>query len=415
MLDGIPDAEEIIEAGDLLEEHGEPFNYDGWRELQKLGYWPIKIEAVPEGTVVPTHNVLVQITNTDPRFYWLPPYLETMLLRGTWYPTTVCTISWMCKKAIMASMQRTADNPEEGLLFKLHDFGARGASSLETAMYGGCAHLVNFKGTDTLAGIVAARKFYNEPMAGYSIPAAEHSTITSWGGPGEAGEIAAYKNMLDRFLKPGKMVAVVSDSYDIYNAITNIWGGPLKRQIEESEGTLVIRPDSGKPVKMVCEVTKLLMNTFGYHINRKGFDVLPPYLRVLQGDGVEYDSIKDILTETENRQFSTDNFAFGMGGALLQNLNRDFLNFTEKTSYGFIGGGPRDIYKDPITDTGKRSKRGRLALVQIKDELHTVPEADAWRFVSGNLLRTVYEDSQLIVEDDFEKIRKTAAWYLTNR
>lgn len=394
--------DDIQEAEDFLYFHGEPFNVDSFKKLHNIGYWPIRIQAVPEGTVVPTGNVLVQITNTHPDFFWLPSYLETSLLRAVWYPTTVCTLSWMIRQMIQEYMKLTSCGGS-AIEFKLHDFGARGASSFETASIGGCAHLVNFMGTDTMSGILYAKKFYGEKMAGFSIPAAEHSTITSWGG--REGEIDAFNNMLNQFAKPGKIVAVVSDSYDIMYAIKELWGKRLKKKIIESGATLVIRPDSGNPVTMVRDVIRALMNSFGYETNAKGYDVLPDYVRVIQGDGIEYDSIKDILVEMTNCKLSTDNIAFGMGGALLQNLNRDFLKFAMKTSAIRINNDWIDVYKDPITDHNKKSKKGVLALVKdFNGDFKTIREGESKIFDLENHLVDVYEDGKILREYVFEEI-----------
>ncbi|MGZ8219825.1 nicotinamide phosphoribosyltransferase domain-containing protein, partial [Methylomagnum sp.] len=212
-------AEHIAEAKAFWQAHGEPFDEAGWRHILDVhgGYLPVTIHAVPEGMVVPTHNALFTVECVDPRVYWINSHLETLLVR-VWYPVTVATQSWHIKQNIAAYLRQTSDDPEGQLLFKLHDFGARGVSSAESAAIGGCAHLVNFRGTDTASGVLAARRYYGEPMAGHSIPAAEHSTITAWGRDGETD---AYRNMLRQFAQPGRLVAVVSDSYDVFNAVEN--------------------------------------------------------------------------------------------------------------------------------------------------------------------------------------------------
>ena len=266
-------AADIDEAEAVSVAHGVPFNRPGWEYILEShnGFLPVEIEAVAEGSVVPTGNVLVQVMNTDPACAWLTSYIETALLRAIWYPVTVATVSWNCRNIIARYMEETADNLD-GLSFKLHDFGSRGASSEETAALGGLAHLVNFMGTDTLSAILAARRYYGADMAGFSIPAAEHSTITSWG---RDGECAAYANMLKQFGGEGKLVAVVSDSYDLWNAIDNLWGGELKAQVEQMGGTLVVRPDSGNPLEVVPAAIERLMAKFGYRTNSKGYRVLP--------------------------------------------------------------------------------------------------------------------------------------------
>ncbi len=397
-------AEDIDEAETFFGAHGEPFNGDGWRHILNThnGHLPVEIRAVAEGTVVPTHNVLLQICNTDPHVPWLTSYLETALLRAIWYPTTVATLSWTIKQIIGSALDKTSDDPAGEILFKLHDFGARGVSSQESAAIGGCAHLVNFLGSDTVSGVLAARKFYNEPMAGFSIPAAEHSTITSWERQNEA---AAYENMLAQFARPGKVLAVVSDSYDIYNAVTKLWGGALKQKVVESGATVVVRPDSGHPPTIVLDVIQRLMEAFGTTVNSKGYHVLPPCVRVIQGDGVTADSIREILSVLTENKIAADNIGFGMGGALLQGLNRDTLKFAMKASAAKVAGLWRDVYKDPVTDPGKQSKRGVLALRRdAHNRFETVRQVDC--NPHDNLLVPVFRDGKILRHWNFSEVRR---------
>lgn len=395
---------DIDEATIVCQAHGVPFNREGWQYIldQHKGFLPLEIEAVAEGTQVPVGNVLVQVINTDVKCAWLTSYIETALLRAIWYPTTVATVSKNCKKIIARYLAETADDLS-GLPFKLHDFGARGASSDESVAIGGLAHIVNFMGTDSLSAILAARRFYAVDMPAFSIPAAEHSTITSWGRDGEK---AAYANMLKQFAGPNKLVAVVSDSYDIWNAIDNIWGGELKEQVEKNGGTLVIRPDSGEPVEVVPLALEKLMDKFGYSINSKGYKVLPPCVRLIQGDGVCAASIEAILAEMKKRKLSADNVAFGMGGELLQKVNRDTQKFAMKASAICINGEWRDVYKDPITDQGKRSKKGRLALIKENGAFKTVLKNQI--AAEDNQLQTVFKNGKLLVDLTFDQVRKNA-------
>lgn len=396
----------IDEAEEIWTAHGEPFNRENWEYIveEHNGLLPVLIKAVPEGTVLPTSNIMLSIENTDPRCFWLTTFLETALLRAIWYPTTVATNSREIKKVIKSFLELTGDTA--GLGFKLHDFGARGCSSQESAMIGGMAHLVNFMGTDTISAVLGARKYYNEPIAGFSIPAAEHSTITSWGRENEAD---AYRNMLKQFAKPGALVAVVSDSYDIFRAVSSLWGAELRQAVVDSGATVVIRPDSGDPATIVLDVATRLADTFGYTVNDKGYKVLNN-VRIIQGDGINLESIVEILSFLTERGFSADNVAFGMGGALLQAPQRDDQKFAMKCSAALINGEWVDVYKDPITDHGKRSKKGRLALivddVMIDPIYETVAEADA----DGhkNLLRPVFENGKLLVEDNFADVRGRA-------
>lgn len=393
---------DIDEAEAVLTSHGMPFNRAGWQHIldRHGGYLPIEINAVPEGTIVPVSNVMVQVHNTDPTCAWLTSYVETALLRAVWYPTTIATRSRHCRDIIRAALEKTADNLD-GLPFKLHDFGARGTSSFETAAIGGAAHLLSFMGTDTLSGIMALRQYYHADMPGISIPAAEHATITSWGREREGD---AYANMLDQFAGENKLLAVVSDSYDLWHAIDELWGRRLKQRVIDNGGTVVVRPDSGDPIDIVCQTIHKLMARFGYSTNSRGFHVLPDYIRVIQGDGVSPSMIQSILTVMKMQRLSADNIAFGMGAELLQKVDRDTQKFAMKASAIRIGDRWMDIWKDPVTDTGKRSKRGRLALVNTPTGLVTVRQ-EACK-PAENLLQPVYRNGCLLVDQSFDQIRQ---------
>lgn len=362
------------------------FNKAGWLNLlnKHNGKLPVKIKAVPEGTRVPVSNVLMTIENTDPEFYWLTNYLETLLVQ-TWYPTTVATQSYEIKQIIKKYLEKTGS--VEGLPFKLHDFGFRGVSSVESGGIGGLAHLVNFMGTDTLNAIVFARKYYDCNMAAYSIPASEHSTITSWG---KDNEYKAFENMLTKY-SDCPLVACVSDSYDIYKACASYWGDKLKNQVLNRKGILIIRPDSGDPETVVLKVLEILFNRFKGTINDKGYKVLNKHVRIIQGDGVNFESINQILKAVIKHGFSADNIAFGMGGALLQRLDRDTQEFAFKCSSININGEEIDVYKDPITAKSKISKAGRLKLVQYDGFMRTKREEHH----DKDLLRTVFENGEI--------------------
>ena len=378
------------------------FNRNGWLRLYEKhqGILPVRIRAVPEGTVVPTLNVLVTIENTDPEFPWLTNYLETMLLK-VWYPITVATLSREIKLVIKGFLERTGD--PSLLPFKLHDFGYRGVSSEETAAIGGAAHLLNFQGTDTVAGIVLLQEHYRAQMPGFSVPASEHSTITAWG---KDHEVDAYRNMLTAY--PDGIVACVSDSYNIFNACEKLWGEILKADVVNRKGTLVVRPDSGDPVTVLAKVFDILGAKFGYETNQKGYRVLPPYIRVIQGDGVNLFTIQNMLYQLSKfHGWSADNIAFGMGGALLQQLNRDTQKFAFKCSAARIENEWRPVFKDPVTDPGKNSKHGRLALVRDESGLLTKENVGEHDRVSDDLV-TVFENGEITREYDFDSIRQRA-------
>ncbi len=393
--------------------HGEPFNEAGWQHVVDAhgGRLPLRVRAVPEGTVVPTHQALMTIESTCPDCFWVPSWVETLLMR-VWSPITVATISWHVKQTIREYLERTSDNAAAELPFKLHDFGSRGVSSAESAALGGMAHLVNFKGTDTILGVLAAREYYGEAMAGFSIPATEHSTITAWG---KDREVDAYRNVLSRFAKPGAVVACVSDSYDLFHAIEAMWGGSLRQAVVQSGATLVVRPDSGDPAEVVHRTLSMLNAAFGSTVNGKGYRVLN-HVRVIQGDGVNPESIRLILERITHARYAADNLAFGMGGALLQKLNRDTQKFALKCSAARIDGHWTDVYKDPVTDHDKASKRGRLTLARHRehDTFRTVALPDG--AIEGNAaalgdgwddaLVTVWENGTLIRDWTFTAVRE---------
>ena len=392
----------IGEANKLFREHfgdDKLFNLNAWERIIKKhdGRLPVRIKAVPEGSIVNNQNVLMTIENTDPEFYWLTNYLETLLVQ-VWYPTTVATLSYYMRKMIDKYAEDTGD--PNLVPFKLHDFGFRGVSSVESAMTGGLAHLLNFMGTDTIASLVCAKQYYNaKDCPGFSIPAAEHSTMTSWGQENEA---KAMENMLDQY--PSGLVACVSDSYDIYHACERIWGEELKNKVLNREGCLVIRPDSGDPVKVVCKVLEILGKAFGSTVNDKGFKVLNPKVRIIQGDGCDYKTCDDILNYMRINRWSTDNIAFGMGGALLQKLHRDTQQFAFKCSAIKRKGQWHDVWKKPVTDSGKYSKKGRLQLVRVDGKSYSTVNHE----LSGreDKLVTVFENGEIVKEYTFEECRK---------
>lgn len=396
----------IEEAAEICELHAVPFNKAGWMHIlnKHSGHLPLEIEAAPEGTVLNTKNILVQVRNTDPECYWLTSFIETAMLRAIWYPTTVATVSYHLKQVIGQYLSETSDAQIDMVLpFMLHDFGSRGVSSEESAGLGGLAHLINFQGTDTMAALLYGRRYYDIDMAGFSVPASEHSTMTSWT---KDFEVDAYRNMINQFGDSGGIVSIVSDSYDIFNAVDNIFGNKLKDLINQKAdeyGTrLVIRPDSGDPVEIVEQVITALMLRFGHSVNSKGFKVLPDHIRVLQGDGINAQSLEEILANLKTKGISSENVVFGMGGGLLQQCDRDTLKFAMKCSAIAIGNEHRDVYKDPVTDQGKASKKGVLSLV----EGNTIRRDK----INGHMgqLKTVFRNGDILINDSFDDIRARA-------
>jgi nicotinamide phosphoribosyltransferase len=244
---------------------------------------------------------------------------------------------------------------------------------------------------------------YGEPCGGFSIPASEHSTITCWG---EAHELDAMRNMLTQY--PDGMVACVSDSFDIFRACAEYWGGALREHVLQRNGTLVIRPDSGDPATVICRVLEILGQRFPTSVNAKGFKVLDPHVRLIQGDGIDFHSLGKILDAVIAAGWSADNLVFGSGGGLLQQVNRDTLKFAFKCSSTVVDGVARDVFKRPVTDNGKRSKSGRFKLASTQggesNAFRTVPESAP----GEDVLETVFENGEIVKRTTFEEVRRRA-------
>lgn len=407
-------AADIDEAEEIFLASGLPFNRKGWEYIyvKYHGYMPVEIRAAKEGSKIPNHNVMVTIRATDPKVFWLAGYLETAILRAVWYPSTVATISDSIKQHIKAALLKSGGI--EGLAYMLNDFGARGVSALESSQIGGGSHLVSFSGTDNVEAVRWVREYYNHKLEPASIPAAEHSTITAWG---RAGELKAYANMIQKFLKkPGDRVAIVSDSYDYWNALVNLHGTALHDDIIQSGGILVVRPDSGDPATVVLRTLRILEEKFGTTTNIQGYKVLNN-VRVIQGDGINEDTIIEIMSTIMAEKYSVENVCFGMGGALLQQLNRDTNKWAMKcSSITVLKDGreeERGVFKDPITDPGKRSKQGRQMLYQDPTGKYWTKAIDAPSYAhrpgpSKEALDIVYRNSVIHRFQSFDNVREIA-------
>jgi len=394
--------EKINEAEVFINKHLGPgvFNRVGWEYIlnKHNGKLPLRIKAIPEGNPISTNNVLMTVENTDPiNCYWLTNYVETILTH-VWYSSTVATLSREIKKDIKHFLDMTSNDYSKHILFALCDFGYRGTSSLESAGAGGAAHLVNFMGTDTVAGIIHAMDYYNTDVCGYSVAATEHSVMTSMGREGEEQLIG---QLLDTYSTG--ILSLVIDSYDWISFI-KICGTKYKDKILNREGRVVFRPDSGDPVSVTLEVLDLLGKYFGYSTNSKGYKVLNDKVRMLWGDGIDKQGIHNILYNAMISKWSTENIIVGQGGGLLQKVNRDTQRFAFKCSAQKRNGIWYDISKDPI-DKSKSSKKGRLSLIKEDGEYKTVRETNDER----DLLVTVFENGKLVKDYTFDEIRRNAA------
>jgi nicotinamide phosphoribosyltransferase len=334
-----------------------------------------------------------------PKTAFLTGHLET-LLTHVWYTSTVATLSRETKKIIKSFMDRTSEN-SAGLDFMLHDFGFRGVSSVESAGAGGMAHLVNFKGTDTVQAMTDAMYYYGASLEGlaYSVPATEHSIMTSRGPQGECDVIG---DLIKQF--PTGILSVVIDSYNDVRCVRDYIGTTHRESILARDGVFVVRPDSGEPEEVTLKLITILGNQFGSTINSKGYRVLNPKVRVLWGDGIDIRGIRGILGTLLVNGWSAENMVFGMGGGLLQKVHRDTQRFAFKCSAQKLNDKWVDIYKDPIDKT-KASKRGRLKLTR-----NSVGAFETVSFDTNgkDLLEVVFENGELVKTYTFAEVRKNA-------
>lgn len=400
---------DIAEAAKLAEAHfGTPdlFNRAGWERIANIlgGRLPLRIRAVPEGTVMPVGNVLMTVENTDPACYWLTNALESLLLH-VWYPTTVASLSYSVKNMMKSKLRKSADSLD-GLPFMLHDFGYRGASSHESAAIGGAGHLLNFMGTDTLPAMELLLRDYNADInnLAFSVPATEHSVMTSLGA---AGEMKIVSDLIDAH--PAGILSVVADSYNIYRFVDTL-GSTFRDRVLARDGKFVVRPDSitgthTTPESLMVHLAEQLWSWFGGTINSKGYRVLDPHVGLLWGDGIDPVGIEKILDALIAAGYSAENAVFGMGGGLLQKVNRDTERFAFKSSAQWRNGVWVPVSKNPL-DASKASKAGRLKLTARQPHGYATVNADD---PGDDVLRTVFRDGELLIEDDLETIRNRCA------
>lgn len=449
----------------IINQYKEEINIDTSHieALHKLGYLPIEIKSLTEGSLCPIGVPCLTIKNTHEDFGWLVNYLETLLSCVIWQPMTSATISFEYKKLLTAWAIETTGSAD-GVQWQAHDFSMRGMSSPESAITSGMAHLLSFTGTDTIPAIYAHKKYYNATgLIGASVPATEHSVMCM--GKKEA-EIETFKRLLD--LYPNGILSVVSDTWDLWKVLTEFLP-QLKEQILARDGKLVIRPDSGDPVDIICGydsgkykvqstlaseaageyltedgrwikrperkgVIELLWGTFGGTINKQGYKVLDPHIGAIYGDSITLDRAKEICQRLKAKGFASTNIVFGVGSYTYQYNTRDTFGFAMKATYGevidwerseLVAHGPgvsewdivkecREIFKDPITDDGtKRSKKGLLAVYDesFADDMKGkkvdlwVNDRCTWEQEASGLLKTVFKDGVLINETNLEEIR----------
>ena len=370
------------------------------------GHLPIEIKAVAEGTPVDVGNALMTVENTDDKSYWLPNYLEPLLLQ-VWYPSTVATLSAEVRKLCNFYLEVTG-SVKDNLDFMLHDFGYRGATSTESSMLSGSAHLLSFSGTDTIAALTIPENYYNDSnLYGFSVQATEHSVMTSLGPEGEISQIL---NVIDN-AKDG-VLSLVIDSYNYRNFLEEAGksGTELNEAIlnflDGEDNKVVFRPDSGEPVSTTIDCLNLLSEGFGSHLTDKGYKVFDLNIGLLWGDGLNYQKIRDILFAMKSAGWAAQNIIFGMGGGLHTAVNRDTQRNAFKCSAQLRDGVWHDIFKNPL-DSSKKSKTGRFKLIRENSSFRTVSIDSE----GEDYLQTVFKDGELLIDDTFADIKQRALKY----
>lgn len=420
--------EMINEAALEAEEQGQDFNREIWEHIVTVhgGKLPLEIRSVPEGTVVPVGTAITTIVNTDPACFWLTSYIETLFQRGEWKMTTVASISRAIRKDLLKYALVT-NTVAEYVDFALHNFGDRGADSHESAIMAAMGHLAaGFNGTDCFQANRYIKHFYNTKKPfGSSVVASEHSVTCALCPDANArDDFAAAVRMVDRLEElldardAGKnvipIVSIVGDTYDIYRFTREFIGTRLKSRIERlgaRGGKIVVRPDSGDPLVVPLEVIEILMECFGYTTTVDGYRQLPAYIGVIQGDGINQGSLRKLVRKLVKDKLSLGNLVFGMGGGLTHEAGRDEFSFAMKaTSRCDTNGVWHDLFKDPITDVGKRSLRGRVTTYRALDGRIFSDRIELIEFNKFlvDLLEVVYLNGELVKEYTFEEVRERA-------
>jgi nicotinamide phosphoribosyltransferase len=387
--------------------------------LHDLGYLPLEIKALPEGSVVPLRVPFLTIENTLPEYFWLTNFIETMLSNALWHPITVATIAFEYRKLLTNYAQETSDNP--GFVdWQGHDFSMRGQTSIESSAVAGAAHLLSFKGTDTIPAIDFLESYYqavaSAEMIGGSVPATEHS-VMCFGG--ETSEYETFHRLITEVYPKG-IVSVVSDTWDYWKIITETLP-KLKDVVMAREGKVVVRPDSGDPVRIICGdpsaswnspeykgTVELLWETFGGTVNSKGYKELDPHIGVIYGDSITLDRANDICSRLRDKGFASTNIVFGIGSFTYQYVTRDTFGMAIKATAGYVNGQELHVFKNPKTDTGmKKSAKGYLVVQKGADgHLVMVDQLSKKDVQDVGLLRTVFLNGVAFGVHSLADIRK---------
>ena len=397
-----------------------PVDMDSISALHKLGFLPIKIKALKEGSRVNIGVPVLTISNTRPEFYWLTNYLESYLSTELWKPSTTATIADIYKRIITRFAMETGGN-QDFIAFQGHDFSMRGMSGAIDSAKAGAGHLTAFTGTDTLNAVDYLEYFYDakNTFVGASVPASEHSVMCI---SGQTDEKETIRRLIED-LYPTGVVSVVSDSWDFWKVIA-VYAAELKETIlsrkADSLGLakVVFRPDSGDPVEIICGsenpqsnspaelgAVEVLWNIFGGTTNAQGYKTLNPRVGLIYGDSITPQRAFDILRRLKNKGFASDNIVFGIGSYTYQYITRDSLGFAMKATYGVVNGQPVDIFKNPITDNGTKKSAKGLLRVEYENNQFVLYDQQTIEDEAKGELQTVYLEGKFFNKTNLVDIR----------
>lgn len=397
------------------------------RDLHRLGYLPIRIKSLPEGSVCPIRVPMITVINTEPKFFWLTNFLETIMSCELWLPMTSATTARIYRKELERHAEKTGFSTDVNLGFLCHDFSMRGMAGMEAAITSGMGHLTSFVGSETLPAIGAIEEYYNmdaeKGIIAMTVPASEHSVMCAGG---KDDEFETFKRFITE-IYPSGFCSIVSDTWDLWQVVTD-YLPRLKDSIITRDGRLVVRPDSGNPVHIICGYTQsdfenleesvsmpmaeyigvyeLLWNIFGGTVNEKGYKVLDPHIGVIYGDSITLERQKEIYRRLEEKGFAATNLVLGVGSYTYQYRTRDSLGFAMKATWCQVNGEPREIFKSPKTDSGmKKSLKGLIRVDKDANGVYHATDCMTKEQEKGGCLETVFENGKLVKEVSFKEIR----------
>jgi len=387
--------------------------------LHQLGYLPLEIKALPEGSLVPMRTPVFTIKNTLPEFFWLTNMLETLLSAILWKPCTSATTAFQYLKVFTQYAKETVGEDASFIPWQGHDFSFRGMSGVEDAVMSGAAHLLSFTGTDTIPAIDFLETYYladcEKELIGGSVPATEHSVMCMGT---QDNEIDTFSRLITE-IYPAGIVSIVSDTWDFWQVITEFLP-QLKDRILARNGKVVIRPDSGDPVKIIVGdkeaplgspeykgAIECMWETFGGTTTDKGYKLLDSHIGLIYGDSITIERQLAILEGLKQKGFASYNVVLGIGSYTYEYVTRDTFGFAMKATYGEVNGIGRDIFKDPKTDDG--TKKSAKGLIQVYRNTTTgkleLKDQCSWEEEAQGELKTVFKDGKLIVDWTLEAIR----------